>query len=110
MLDSETFNILEIPNQTGTPERNLLMAILERAILDYVGNDSREVEEAEEWLFGEIRKPSYQAFTFPWICQELDLDYRKISGKIKAMPKRGSQRIAPWHFTKHADANELKRA
>jgi len=99
-IDRDTGDHFEAPNLTGSPERNLLMAILERAILDYVGNDSREVEEAEQWLFEEIDNPSLDEFTFPWICQELDLDYRKTALMIRSIPKRGSRRIAPWYITK----------
>lgn len=88
------------PNQTGTPERRLLLAILERAILDFVGNDKREVEEAEEWLFGDLENPSLDKFSFAWICEQLDLDLSKISGKIRMMPRRGDKKIAPWYFMK----------
>lgn len=93
-------SVLELPNLTGTPERNLLVAVLERALLDYVGNDVRESETAAEWLFEEGDNPSYEEFTFSWICQELDLDYRKIAARIKRLPKRGERRIAPWYFDK----------
>ena len=91
----------EAPNLTGSPERNLLMAILERAILDYVGNDSREVTSAEEWLFEEVNSPSFDEFTFPWVCQELDLDYERTARLIRQIPKRGNRRIAPWYLTKY---------
>lgn len=100
-LERDPLAHLELPNETGTPERNLLMAILERAILDYVGNDSREVEEADFWLFSDLIDPRFEQFSFPWVCQQLDLDHTKIAAKIKEMPKRGSNRIAPWHFAKH---------
>lgn len=109
-VESEISFFLDTPNLTGTPERRLLMAILERALLDYVGNDSREVEEAEEWIFSdgddtkhvnysspELSSPS---FSFPWLCSELDLDTDQIRAKIRGMPRRGKSRIAPWYLTK----------
>lgn len=99
-IDWSAVGLLDIPNQTGTPERNLLMAILERAILDYVGNDPKEIEEAAEWLFEDLSQTNYDQFSFPWLCQQLDLDPYKIAGKVKAMPKRGANRIAPWYFAK----------
>lgn len=98
--DGEISEIFDMPNGTGTPERNLLMAVLERAILDYVGNDDKEVTSAAQWLFEELDRPSFDKFTFPWICQELDLDFRRIAETIQAMPKRGASRIAPWYLTK----------
>ena len=100
VVDSEMASIFEAPNLTGTPERRLLMAILERALLDYVGNDSREVEEAEEWIFVDRVEPDAAPFSFPWLCSELDLDTDSIRGKIRDMPRRGKSRIAPWYVTK----------
>jgi hypothetical protein len=95
--DSIVTPIFSEPNQTGTPERRLLMAILERAILDYVGNNEREVSEAEEWLFNGEECGEY-TFSFEWLCQQLDLDSGVIARQIRAMPKRGHRRVAPWYF------------
>lgn len=91
---------LDSPNATGTPERRLLLAVLERAILDYVGNDRLEVNEATSWLFGELKDTEIREFSFRWVCSQLDLDATEISGKIRAMPKRGASRIAPWYTSK----------
>lgn len=101
-IDDEAVFLFDIPNQTGTPERRLLAAILERAILDFVGNDQKEMSEAEEWLFAETENSEHQAeeFSFPWLCRELDLDVKTIADKIRSMPKRGASRIAPWYFSK----------
>jgi hypothetical protein len=85
---------------TGSPERRLLLAILERAILDYVGNDQREVEEAEQWLFGDANGETTQQFSFTWVCEQLDLDVPKIADKIRSMPRRGTRKVAPWYFSK----------
>jgi len=91
-----------LPNMTGTPERRLLLAILERAILDFVGNEPKEVEEAERWLFGEPDQESSSQFSFAWVCEQLDLDTSKIAGKIRSMPRRGNRKVAPWYFQKTA--------
>ncbi|MFO0416744.1 MAG: hypothetical protein ACK5Y6_05595 [Pseudomonadota bacterium] len=99
-IDRDYYQVFGAPNMTGTPERRLLLAILERAILDYVGNDAREVEEAEEWLFGWIDTGTRSQFSFPWLCEQLDLDCNKIARQIKAMPRRGNRKIAPWYFNK----------
>lgn len=100
-FDSDAGSLFEEPNMTGSPERRLLLAILERAILDYVGNDSREVLESGDWLFGETPSAASAAFSFPWVCEQLDLDPQTISTRIHKMPKRGSHRIAPWYLTKN---------
>lgn len=114
-IDHDAFNLFEIPNLTGTPERRLLLAILERAVLDLVGNDEKEAQEAEDWLFGfdedeaEPEAPRVHEhkltamFSFPWVCDQLDLDQARISAKIRSMPKRGKNRIAPWHLAKRSE-------
>jgi hypothetical protein len=85
----------------SSPERRLLLAILERAILDYVGNDSREVAAAEDWLFNEERlEKASDQFSFAWVCEQLDLDTFKVAHKIRSMPRRGSRKVAPWYFAK----------
>ena len=99
-IDFEGFGFFEAPNERGTPERNLLMAILERAILDYVGNDKKELECAREWLFEHGETAPYSEFSFPWLCHQLDLDPDKIGQMIWKMPKRGRKRVAPWYFDK----------
>lgn len=99
-LDIEVNSIFDIPNHTGSPERRLLMAIFERALLDYVGNDKREYEEAKEWLFEGMPHERMSQFTFSWICHELDLDIFEIRKRIADMPRRGASRIAPWYLTK----------
>lgn len=104
-LDRDFYNVFGAPNMTGSPERRLLLAILERAILDYVGNDPREVQEAEEWLFNSPESGAKGQFSFTWLCEQLDLDHQRISKKIKAMPRRGNRKIAPWYFAKEAVAS-----
>lgn len=98
-VDGDFAHVVGEPNLTGSPERRLLLAILERAILDFVGNDLRELEHAEHWIFGENNEHSNEHFSFEWVCEQLDLDPGKISAKIKAMPRRGSRKVAPWYFT-----------
>ena len=97
------------PNLTGSPERRLLVAILERAILDFVGNDSREIQGSFDWLFTDESEEDATEFSFSWVCQQLDLDPSTISEHIRAMPKRGNHRIAPWYLTKnYANKEEHK--
>jgi len=100
VIDNEAYNLIDAPMLTGTPERRLLLAMIERAILDFVGNDAAEVEEAEGWIFGELDTAPLKPFTFPWVCQHLDLDVVSIAQTIKAMPRRGKNRVAPWYFNK----------
>lgn len=99
-VDRDYYQVVGLPNMTGSPERRLLLAILERAILDYVGNDPREIDEAEQWLFDGSGNHATQQFSFAWVCEQLDLDPGKIAEKIRAMPRRGNRKVAPWYFSK----------
>jgi hypothetical protein len=99
-VDTDFYQVFGAPNQTGSPERRLLLAILERAILDYVGNDPREVEEATTWIFEEASPPQRSFFSFGWVCEQLDLDAKQIAEKIRAMPRRGNRKVAPWYFSR----------
>lgn len=106
-LQSSSSDTHDSPNPTGSPERMLLLAVLERAILDYVGNDHKEAQASQEWLFGdEGDLDNVEPFTFIWICGQLDLNAKNVADMIRAMPKRGSHRIAPWYFTKHYAAKK----
>jgi len=112
-VDMDASELFSAPNEKGTPERNLLMAILERAILDYVGNDEKEVQAVEDWIFTDNaqeleseRSEATGEFSFPWICEQLDLNPPQVAELIKNMPKRGSRRVAPWYFKEE----ELKQA
>jgi len=87
-------------NNRGTPERNLLMCILERAILDYVGNNKKEIERASDWIFTNSNTDHKKPYSFIWLCSELDLNYKKIAKVIREMPKRGTNRVAPWYTLK----------
>lgn len=108
MIDQDAYTLFEAPNPTGSPERRLLLAVLERAILDYVGNDKKEVEQSEQWIFGDLDNPTNSPFSFPWLCRELDLDIFDIANKIRLMPKRGSSRIAPWYSDRRYFEKKLK--
>jgi hypothetical protein len=101
----------------GLPERRLLLAMLERSILDFVGNDPREVESAAEWLFADSGKEldeGGEPFSFAWVCEGLDLDPSRVSAFVRSLPKRGSRRVAPWYFMDRAQVQaattELVRA
>lgn len=110
VIDEEAYTLFDFPQTTGTPERRLLLAILERAILDFVGNDGLEVTAAEEWIFGDDEGDKNAPFSFPWVCQQLDLDSRSTAQYIRQMPRRGNSRIAPWYVMKQKKATEKKIA
>lgn len=100
-IEGDTIGLFAVPNSTGTPERRLLLAILERAILDYVGNDERERDEANIWLF---ETPDNEEQEFPItlsdICEALDIDLETVRRRVREMPRRGDKKVAPWYFTR----------
>ena len=57
------------------PERNLLAAVLARAICDAFGTARCErhiVRSARQWLFGKLTPK--EPFSFAWVALHLDLD------------------------------------
>ncbi len=57
------------------PERNLLAAVLARAICDAFGTAHCErhiVRSARQWLFGRLCPK--ESFSFAWVANHLDLD------------------------------------
>lgn len=57
------------------PERNLLAAVLARAICDAFGTAHCErhvVRSARQWLFGKLMPK--RPFSFAWVALHLDLD------------------------------------
>lgn len=99
-IDPDAYNIYDYPVVCGTPERNLLMAMMERAILDFVGNQEQEIEDAREWLF-EDQEQIHRSWSFEWICEQLGLNQGKVLDTIKKMPKRGDNRTAPWYWSNY---------
>ena len=72
---------LSYTKRTFVPEKNLLIAILHRAILDYIGNQPLQASEAEEWLFSEA--PENCQFSFHWVCLHLGLAPKDILKWLK---------------------------
>jgi hypothetical protein len=63
------------PARAVKPERNLLAAVLARAICDAFGSaqcDRHVVRSAKQWLYGALTPT--RAFSFAWVAQHLDLD------------------------------------
>lgn len=70
--------------RTVKPERNLLAAVLARAICDAFGSaqcDRHVVRSARQWLFGKLTPA--RAFSFAWVAQHLDLDPFALQQTLK---------------------------
>lgn len=71
-------------NAEVKPERNLLSAVLARAICDAFGTAHCErhvVRSARQWLFGKLtpKKP----FSFAWVAIHLDLDPIALQNSLR---------------------------
>ncbi len=86
------------------PERNLLSAILERAIADalpssnlLVPSDSPDVIEttgelsasAWRWILADRTKRAPSMWSFAWVCQHLDLDADILAAALRSMKGKG---------------------
>lgn len=66
------------------PERNLLAAVLARAICDAFGTAHCErhiVRSARQWLFGKLTPKS--PFSFAWVALHLDLDPAELQESLR---------------------------
>lgn len=71
----EDFGEMPAKRKAVKPERNLLAAVLGRAILDLYGDtvtDRIIVARARNWLNGPL--DFEQEFSFAWVAKQLDLD------------------------------------
>jgi len=77
-----------------TPEKNLLVAMLERALLDFLGNQKLESEDATEWLFYD--DDIDQQCSFSWVCLQLDLAPTEVRRNIHRMKRLGETSAGRW--------------
>lgn len=79
------------------PERNLLAAVLARAICDAFGTAHCErhiVRSARQWLFGKLTPK--RPFSFAWVALHLDLDPISLQDSLRgyeANPEEIQERL-----------------
>jgi len=95
-----------------TPERELLIAILDRAVLDFCGREGELHEKAKEWLFFQEDESQFydntDSFSFSAICEYLGLNKQALRERILSLdiPKNVSQ-AHRWLRTKvQSDRND----
>jgi hypothetical protein len=80
------------------PERNLLAAVLARAICDAFGTAHCErhvVRSARQWIFGRLMPKT--PFSFAWIATHLDLDPLSLQESLRnyeGNPEEIQERLA----------------
>ncbi len=65
----------------GIPERDLLIATLDRAVLDYYSTNEELKSLAKEWLFDDINNSCI--FSFNWICDHLGVEQHAVRERVK---------------------------
>ncbi|NMC64224.1 MAG: hypothetical protein GYA55_13755 [SAR324 cluster bacterium] len=85
-LDEEAQNLFGIAENLSSPEKRLLYAICERSVRDLFSSFSEERDSAIEWLKD---SEGNDPFSFPWICEILDLNREALLEKIWSLQKIG---------------------
>ena len=67
-------------NKIPAPERELLIAVLDRAVLDYCGREGELHEKARDWIF--LESDYEDVFSFASICYHLGLDQSALRRQI----------------------------
>jgi hypothetical protein len=65
------------------PEKELLVATLDRAALDYYSVRDEVRDAASEWLFGP--SDENELFSFSWVCENLGLDIDSVRCRVKQL-------------------------
>ena len=89
---SDITSVSESPREREiTPERELLIAVLDRAVLDYCGREGELHERAKEWIFGIQEEDNL--FSFDSICHYLSINPSALRKRVKSLviPKNVSQ-------------------
>ena len=103
--DDSLFHMIGREDGRG-PEERLLLAVLERAIRDYIGGSAEDKADATEWLYTPV--PLMQAdgsrylepFSFPWLCQFLELDRNEMLEKLEAAVRQSRDGSLPFFLDK----------
>lgn len=88
ILETQVFELDIDFGSYQTPEQKLLFAVLLRAYMDAIGIGghmgysenwrNKKKQEARDWF----RDESYEAFSFPWVADNLDLSDKCIVGLL----------------------------
>lgn len=98
MLNSSDFFELETgeENSLRLPEHNLLIALLNRALLDYLGSSGEEHRHAADWLFAE--DDSDDTFSYRWVCEHLGLEPDFLLGGVRVMREESNGKVKRWYL------------
>jgi len=79
--DSRLSYVIDAPVPVlKSPEKKLLVAMLERSIVDFIGVGCSRTEMLDAIVW--ILSPENLPFSFIWVCEELELPFVKIRNKL----------------------------
>ncbi len=91
-MTTEHLGIFGAPLSSGMVcIRSLFTAIIERALFDFSGSDVAHGVTASEWLFDE-GATIHDTWTFPWVCDCIDIDFEAIRYELRYPAKRSACR------------------
>ena len=64
------------------PEKRLFVAVLQRAVADFLGGEDDISEEAGAWIASDDEDDDEIPLTFMFICEALDLDFEALRNGI----------------------------
>ena len=67
------------------PEHDLLLAVLDRSVLDYHGSSRALRKDAAEWLFNDKGSYNKGEFSFEWVCEQLGIEEESVRASIKRL-------------------------
>ena len=81
----------DAPEARVIPEQRLLTAIIQRAFQDLMGSDPLLAEQAAQWFFDSRGEPPFDPFSFPWICEYLDVDILRLQDALLVARSRRTE-------------------
>ncbi|MCB0344756.1 MAG: hypothetical protein KDD66_06550 [Bdellovibrionales bacterium] len=95
-----TYDMFELDagedNSRRLPEHNLLIALLNRALLDYLGSSGDDHINAGEWLFAE--DDAEDTFSYRWVCDHLGLEPDFLLGGVRVMREESNGKVKRWYL------------
>lgn len=79
LLDQDAASLLEPSDYLNSPEKRLLFAVCERAVRDLFSSSEEERLSSIRWFDDD---GGNDPFSFPWICEVLDINRRKLLSRI----------------------------
>ncbi len=87
LLDEDSSGVFEVPEFLNSSEKRLLFAICERAVRDLFSSNEEERAASIAWFEDD---EGNEPFSFPWICEVLDLNRMHLLSKIRSLHEIGA--------------------